>query len=163
MSNNSNNKEIMFYPSKFIFWLWNIISFVIFILGLMILYFSVTSIFTVNRSYQFDLLYAILLGIIFLYQSIIYIKTPFLYYNESQGYLKIKDRIVPLGEITAYKHKRFVWKKLFCLDFYKCEYELILKNGDAVTFYGFYRGSDIEVEKTLNKIGIYKYNYRSMS
>lgn len=164
MSKNSiENKEIMFFPAKHTLLRWNIISFVMFILGIILLYFSVKGLFDIRDINHFDYFWTFLLGLFFVYNMFVFIKTPFLYYNESQGYLKIKDTIIPLCDITAYKHKMFTMKNLLKFNFYICEYELILKNDSTVDFYGFYKGCDVDVEKTFNKLGIYKYNYRSMS
>ena len=163
LKNKIENSEIMFFPSSHTLCRWNIISFVIFVLGVVLLYFSIKGLLNTSDINHFDYFWTFLLGLFFVYHMFVYVKTPFIYYNESQGYLKIKDRIIPLCDITAYKHKRFTWKNLLYLNFYKCEYELILNNESTVDFYGFYRGCDDDVEKTLNKVGIYKYNYRSMS
>lgn len=110
----------MFFPSCHTLCRWNIISFVIFILGVVLLYFSIKALLNTSDINHFDYFWTLLLGLFFVYHIFVYVKTPFIYYNESQGYLKIKDRIILLYNITAHKHKRFTCKNLLNLNFYKC-------------------------------------------
>lgn len=141
---NKNNEE-MFCPTKLFCVLWIITALIMFVVGIGILF------ELLSGSVAFDsevILLMVILAVVFLPTPIFIAQADIVYINRFGGYFRIKNKIILFSEISSIKYN-YGFIKPYKYSIFSTVFYFVLKSGERIRFFAYFRGHEILVIKAL--------------
>jgi len=156
------NEEI-FFPKGFWYLYTYGLSIAFFVMGVFFVGIFIDELFNANYDNGYLFKFFLLLFFMFLTPIFYVFKSDKIYINIYDRYFRIKNKIIPYDDIAFIKYNYGFFKPLKYTIFSTVFY-FVLKNGEKIKFFTFFRGSEAKLKEKFLDMGfnVQKCGFRNL-
>ena len=145
-------REELFFPKGFWYLYTYGVAILFFIMGVFFVFIFIDELLNANYGGDYFFKFSLLLFFFFLTPIFYVFKSDRIYINIFDRYFWIKDKIVPYDDIVYIKYN-YGYLKPLKYTIFSTVFYFVLKNGEKIRFFTFFRGTDVKLKEKFLDMG----------